>query len=213
MGDANLFLELFTNADSFLRHMHDSYGILIYAVLGLIFFLESGVFFTGPFLPGDSLLFVSGATAAAGVLDPWGTVFVCSMGAFIGNITGYIIGAWLGKKLFADKSGKWFNQDNLEKAKNFFNQRGGNAVALGRFIPVIRSLIPVVAGSSNMNFTLFNIYSALSAVVWAGLITSIGYWLGHIPFIKDNLSWIVVGSIGVVILGILGSAVLKRPKK
>ena len=207
-----MFMELFTNVDLFLTHVHQTYGLWLYVVLGLIFFLESGVFFTGPFLPGESLLFVAGATAAAGVLDPWAAILCSAIGALFGNITGFFLGAWLGKKLFSHQSGKWFNEANLQKAKIFFNEHGGNAVALARFIPLIRSLIPVVAGSSRMNFMLFNIYSALSAFAWTAILIALGYWLGSIPFIKNNLSWLVVGSILLVIVGILCSAIYKKRK-
>ena len=213
MEGAAVFMELFTNVDLFLSHMHETYGLWMYVVLGLIFFLESGVFFTGPFLPGDSLLFVAGATAAAGVLDPWAVILGSTVGALFGNIVGFLFGAWIGKRLFTHESSKWFNQENLQKAKLFFDKHGGNAVALARFIPLIRSLIPVVAGSSKMNFMLFNIYSALSALAWTCISTALGYWLGSIPFIKDNLSWLVVGSILIVIVGILGSAVYKKSKE
>lgn len=90
-------MELFTNVDLFLSHMHETYGLWLYVVLGLIFFLESGVFFTGPFLPGDSLLFVAGATAAAGVLDPWAVILGSTVGALFGNIVGFLFGAGLAK--------------------------------------------------------------------------------------------------------------------
>lgn len=210
MSGANIFLELFTNVDAFLTHMHQMYGFWLYIILGLIFFLESGVFFTGPFLPGDSLLFVAGASCAAGVLDPWVVVIACCIGAGIGNTFGFVCGAWAGEKLFADKSGKWINQDNLNKAQTFFNLHGGNAVALARFIPLIRSLMPLVAGASKMNFTLFNIYSYASALVWCSIMTFLGYWLGHIPFVKNNLSWIVIGSIALVMFGLVSSVIYKK---
>ncbi len=194
------FLELLTNADLFISQMYQLYGVWIYAVFFTIFFLESGVFLTAPFLPGDSLLFVAGAACSTGPLNPWIMIASASLGATTGNFVGYGLGAWLGPKLFTKQSSKWFNPDNLEKAEVFFEHHGGISVALARFIPLIRSLIPIVAGASKMNFISFTGYTIFSAFLWTVIGTASGFWLGQVPFIKNNLSLIIIVSIAVVIV-------------
>ena len=159
------FLEMFRNSDQFIAHMSAEYGIYVYLFLFTVYFLETGIVICA-LLPGDSLIFVSGAASAAGILDPFGAFFAIALGACFGNTVAYAIGYYLGNKIY-DGSIKWIDQQQMTKTQAFFAKHGKLTVVLARFVPII----------------------------WAGIILSAGHLFGNIPFIKDNLSLILVGGI------------------
>ena len=171
------FLEMFRNSDQFIAHMSAEYGIYVYLFLFTVYFLETGIVICA-LLPGDLLIFVSGAASAAGILDPFGAFFAIALGACFGNTVAYAIGYYLGNKIY-DGSIKWIDQQQMAKTQAFFVKHGKLTIVLARFVPIIRSFAPLVAG----------------AVLWAGIILSAGHLFGNIPFIKDNLSLILVGGI------------------
>jgi len=162
-------------------------SIAFWVVLGIIF-AECGILL-GFFLPGDSLLFVTGLFIAQGFIDMnlWLATILLILAAFIGNLTGYWIGAKAGPPLFRKPDSKIFRQEYVDKTHKFFNRHGGRAIVLARFVPIVRTFITAVAGVGKMDFRHYVIYSAIGAVLWAGLITVAGYYFGNIEFIKNNL--------------------------
>lgn len=185
------------------------YGTWIYAILFTVIFCETGLVVT-PFLPGDSLLFVAGAIAAAGELNVHLVFALLAAAAFLGNTVNYSIGRWLGPRLFADRRSRFLNPTHLERAHAFYERHGGKAVVISRFLPIIRTYVPFVAGMARMSPRDFLAYNAVGAVLWTGGLTYAGYFFGNIPWIRGNLTAIIVGII-VVSLAPLGWAFI-RPR-
>ena len=192
-----LSFELFTNADHFLITLATDYGWLVYVAMFLIFFCETGIVVLA-FLPGDSLLFVSGTVAAAGTMSPWGLMLAVILGACLGNTLGFHTGRWLGNKIY-DGSVSWINAEKLAKTQIFYEKHGGKTIVLARFVPIVRAFAPLVAGAARMSMARFELYSALGAAVWAISLIGVGYLFGNIPVVKNNLSMILL-------LGVIGAA-------
>ncbi|MEN9413634.1 MAG: hypothetical protein RLZZ342_721 [Candidatus Parcubacteria bacterium] len=159
-------------------------------VAGMIF-LESGVPF-GFFLPGASLLFTAGLLAGQGFFNPWILVPLVTLAAVLGDNVGYWIGAHWGVKLFVRPDSRFFRHSHLEKAKAFYEQYGKQAVFLGRFVPVVRTFVPIVAGIVRMDYRTFLAYNIASGFVWAAGVTLLGVFLGGIPFVENNFSAIIL---------------------
>jgi membrane-associated protein len=190
------FIDVVLHLDAHLAAWVQAYGLWIYAILFAVIFCETGLVVT-PFLPGDSLLFVAGAIAAVGGLEIHVLVLVLVLAAILGNMANYAIGRYLGKRFFIDKGARWLNPRHLEKAHAFYDRHGGKAVVISRFLPIVRTYIPFVAGLGAMapaRFTAFNLGGALA---WVGSICYAGYFFGNIPWIKSNLTLIIVGIIAV----------------
>lgn len=192
-----LIVELFTNADHFLVTLATHHGTLIYLAMFVIFFLETG-FVVMSFLPGDSLLFVAGTVAAAGTASPWVIMLAVALGAILGNTVGYATGKWFGNKIY-DDSISWINASKLQNAHAFYVSHGGKTILLARFVPIVRAFAPLVAGAARMDYLRFELFSGTGAILWAVSIVGAGYLFGNIPFIKNNLSLILV-------LGIISAA-------
>jgi membrane-associated protein len=150
-----------------------------YIGLFLIIFAESGILI-GLFLPGDSLLFTTGFLASQGYLNVWLLIPLLYLAAFLGDSTGYWIGEKVGPKIFNRPKSLWFNPENVEKTRAFFNKHGAKAVVLARFLPIIRTFIPVMAGVGEMRYRTFVFYNALGAFLWAAGLTMAGYWFGNL---------------------------------
>ena len=193
----DLIFELFTNADHFLITLATDYGWLVYVAMFLIFFCETGIVVLA-FLPGDSLLFVSGTVAAAGTMSPWGLMLAVILGACLGNTLGFHTGRWLGNKIY-DGSVSWINAEKLAKTQIFYEKHGGKTIVLARCVPIVRAFAPLVAGAARMSMARFELYSALGAAVWAISLIGVGYLFGNIPVVKNNLSMILL-------LGVIGAA-------
>jgi membrane-associated protein len=193
------FIDIVLHLDKHLVALVQEHGVWVYAILFAIIFAETG-FVVTPFLPGDSLLFVAGAVAASGAMDVHLLVVLLILAAFLGNMVNYAIGRWLGKTFFRDKGSRWLNPAHLEKAHAFYERHGGKAVVISRFLPIVRTYIPFVAGLGAMEpgrFTLFNIGGG---VLWVASLAYAGYFFGNIPWIKGNLTLIIVGIIVVSLL-------------
>lgn len=199
MDFIELIVDLFTNADHFLVHLATNYGTLIYAAMFIIFFLETG-FVVMSFLPGDSLLFVAGTVAASGTASPWMIMLAVILGAVFGNSVGYATGKWLGNKIY-DGSISWINASKLQHAHAFYTDHGGKTILLARFIPIVRAFAPLIAGAARMNGLRFELFSGAGAVVWAVTIVGAGYLFGNVPFVKNNLSLILLLGIVAALLG------------
>ena len=193
-------LDIILHLDVHLLDWVQAYGVWIYGILFAIIFSETG-FVVAPFLPGDSLLFVAGAIAAAGGgLDVHVLAIVLMAAAVLGNSANYAIGRWLGKTFFRDQGSKWLNPAHLDKANAFYERHGGKAVVISRFLPIVRTYVPFVAGMAAMSAKTYTAYNVVGGVLWVGSLLYAGYFFGNIPWIKGNLTAIIVGIVAVSLL-------------
>ncbi len=174
-----------------------------WAVLGimLIIFAECGILL-GFFLPGDTLLFVSGLLIASGAIDAnlWVFVALVSLAAFVGNMVGFAIGWKIGPPVFSRPDAKFLKHEYIEKSEAFFAKYGKITIVLARFVPVVRTVATVMAGASRMNPRIYTLYSAIGGVLWVGSVTVAGYYLGQIDFIAENVDLIVLAAVVIVVL-------------
>lgn len=198
------FVDLLLHSDVYLRDIVGAYGVWIYAILFLIVFAETG-FVVTPFLPGDSLLFATGALAASGLLSAPLSFGLLVAAAFLGDAFNYTIGRRIGPRVFTatDSSGmlhRLLNRDHLKRAHEFFEQYGGKAVVLGRFVPIVRTFVPFVAGAAQMTSHLFVFYNVVGGLAWVGLCLGAGLLFGNVPVVKQNFSLVTIGIVGVSVL-------------
>jgi membrane-associated protein len=205
-------IDIILHLDVHLLTWVKEYGIWIYAILFAIIFAETG-FVVTPILPGDSLLFVAGAIAATGEMNVHFIFVALVAAAFLGNSVNYAIGRWLGKRFFVDQRSRWLNPKHLEKAHAFYEKHGGKAVVISRFLPIVRTYVPFVAGMAVMGPREFSMYNAVGALAWVGSLTYAGYFFGNIPWIKGNLTAIIVGIVAISLLPLVVAYVKSRSKK
>lgn len=186
-----LLLDIVLHLDAHLLALVHEYGTLVYAILFLIIFAETGLVVV-PFLPGDSLLFVTGALCGMGSLDLQVLMPLLMVAAFCGDNTNYWIGRRFGIKLFKPNS-RFFKIEHVEKTQKFYAAHGGKTIIFARFLPIIRTFAPFVAGIGSMSYRVFMLFSALGSVAWIGSLTLAGYYFGNIPIIKNNLTLMIVG--------------------
>ncbi|MDP9784868.1 DedA family protein [Pseudomonas fluorescens] len=202
-------LDLILHLDVYLDMLVTNYGTWVYAILFLVIFCETGLVVT-PFLPGDSLLFIAGAVAAGGAMDPLLLAGLLMLAAILGDSTNYLIGRTAGEKLFSNPNSKIFRRDYLQQTHDFYDKHGGKTVTLARFLPIIRTFAPFVAGVGKMNYLRFFGFSVLGTVLWVGGLVTLGYFFGNVPFIKQNLSLLVVGIILLSLLPMIISLVRSK---
>ena len=193
------FLDLVVHLDQHLRALAQSYGNWVYAVLFLIVFLETGLVVT-PFLPGDSLLFVAGTIAAAGELHVHGLVLLLISAAIIGDSVNYGIGRYLGPRVFRFEDSRFFKRAYLERTHAFFERHGGKTIIIARFVPIIRTYAPFVAGIGAMSYRHFLFFNVAGAILWVTSLTYAGYFFGNLPVVKDNLTLVIIG---IIVLSIM----------
>jgi membrane-associated protein len=198
------FTDLVLHLDVHLADLVSQYGPWVYGLLFLIVFCETGLVVT-PFLPGDSLLFTTGALAATGVLDGRLAFLLLLVAAVLGDAVNYAIGHFVGPCVFRarDRTSFWhrlLNRDHLMKAHEFFERYGGMAVVLGRFAPIIRTFVPFVAGCGAMSYPRFALYNVAGALAWVGLCIGAGYAFGNVPVVKDNFALVIIGIVIVSLL-------------
>ena len=170
------------------------YGVWVYGILFLIIFAETGLVFA-PFLPGDSLLFVAGALSGLDALQLQWLMPILMLAAFSGDNTNYWIGRLVGMRLFHRVKGRFLKREHLDKTHAFYEKHGGKTVVIARFMPIIRTFAPFVAGIGAMRYRLFVLYSALGSLVWITSLTLTGYFFGNIPFVKNHLTPIILAVI------------------
>ncbi|AHL36125.1 hypothetical protein CD58_26095 [Pseudomonas brassicacearum] len=202
-------LDLILHLDVYLDLLVTNYGTWVYAILFLVIFCETGLVVM-PFLPGDSLLFIAGAVAAGGAMDPLLLAGLLMLAAILGDSTNYLIGRTAGEKLFSNPNSKIFRRDYLQQTHDFYDKHGGKTVTLARFLPIIRTFAPFVAGVGKMNYLRFLGFSVLGTVLWVGGLVTLGYFFGNVPFIKQNLSLLVVGIILLSLLPMIISLVRSK---
>jgi membrane-associated protein len=201
------FLDVILHLDKHLVLLVGQYGTWIYAILFAIIFCETGLVVT-PFLPGDSLLFVAGALAAEGVggggIDIGVLIAVLLAAAVLGDNTNYWIGRWFGKKVlhWGEGAPRFFNRDAYDKAHGFYEKYGPATMTIARFIPLVRTFAPFVAGVARMTYPRYFAFDLLGGVIWVFSLTLAGYWFGNLPVVKSNLSFIILGIIAISVLPI-----------
>ena len=188
-------IDFVLHIDKYLHLIVQNYGILSYFILFFIVFCETGLVFT-PFLPGDSLLFVAGTLAANGVLNLFFLFLVFVIAAILGDTVNYWIGNYFGEQVFL----RFINKDYIEKTKEFYKKHGGKTIIIARFIPIIRTFAPFIAGIGNMNYLRFLIFNVIGAIVWVGIFVFGGYYFGGISFVQNNLSFVLLGIILVSLI-------------
>ena len=190
--------DYFLHVDRHLGAFAQDYGVWIYALLFLIVFLETGVVVT-PFLPGDSLLFAVGALAAAGVIDLLIILPLLTAAAIIGDNTNYFIGRAVGPRVFTEHS-KWLKREHLLRTQRFYEVHGGKTVVLARFVPIVRTFAPFVAGVGRMHYPRFLAFDVGGGILWVWSFGLLGYFTGNIPFVKENFGLVTIGVIVVSVL-------------
>ena len=206
------FVDVVLHLDVHLVRMVAEYGVWIYAILFAIIFSETG-FVVTPFLPGDSLLFVAGAVAATGGMNAHLLALVLVAAAFLGNMTNYAIGRWLGRHFFTDRGSRWLNPEYLERAHAFYDRHGGKAVVLSRFVPIVRTYIPFVAGMGSMTPSRFTAFNLAGTVAWVCLLVYAGFFFGNIAWVKGNLTAIILGIVAVSLLPVVIAWLRARGEK
>ncbi|MFY8215229.1 MAG: DedA family protein [Chthoniobacterales bacterium] len=196
-------IDFILHAENHLVWFIQNYGVWIYVLLFAIIFCETGLVVT-PFLPGDSLLFAVGALTARPEmgLNLELIIPLLLVAAIVGDSVNYSIGKWFGPKVFHFESNRFFNRDHLIKAHAFYEKYGGRAIILARFVPIVRTFAPFVAGVGTMNYTKFIIYNVTGAVLWVGLFIGAGYLFGNMPFVQKNMKVVILGIIIVSVLPI-----------
>ncbi len=190
------FMDIVLHLDKHLVVLVQQYGLWIYGILFVIVFSETG-FVVTPFLPGDSLLFVAGALAALGEggMDIVVLIAVLTTAAILGNTLNYHIGRFLGPKVFHWENSRFFNKGALLKTHLFYEKHGGKTLVISRFLPLFRTFAPFVAGIGSMSYVKFTLFNLIGALAWVVSLCLAGYWLGNMPWVKANLSVIIVGII------------------
>ncbi len=203
-------LDFFLHLDKYLAVMIRDYGTLVYLILFLIIFVETGVIVM-PFLPGDSLLFAVGMFAGTGQLDIFLVIGLLIIAAILGDTVNYGIGRWIGKAVF-EREYKWLKREYLEKTQAFYEKHGGRTIILARFIPIVRTFAPFVAGVGKMSYSKFLTYNVVGGVVWVVLFVFLGYFLGQIKLIKENLTLVMLFIVGLSVVPPLIEMFWKKKK-
>ncbi len=197
-------VDFILHVDTHLLDLVQTYGVWIYVILFAIVFAETGLVVT-PFLPGDSLLFATGALAATGAFDVRLATLIVLAAAILGDAVNYSVGRSAGTRIIHLAStdprwGRWINPAYVARAHEFFERHGGKAIVLGRFMPIVRTFVPFVAGVAEMSYPAFALYNVAGAVLWVGICVGAGYLFGNVPIVKDNFSLV---AIGIVIVSVL----------
>ncbi len=209
--DFTQLLDIVLNVDKALGTLIAEYGTLIYAVLFGIIFGETGLVVL-PFLPGDTLLFIAGAFCAEGALNIWVLMTLLVTAAILGNTVNYWIGAAIGQKVFTHDY-QWLDKQALQKTHAFFEKHGGKTIILCRFVPIVRTFAPFVAGVSNMTFAKFQFFNITGALIWVVGLVSAGYFFGGIPLIRDHLNTIVLVGVAAAVVPVMLGGLWKVAKK
>lgn len=212
-------VDILRNLDSHLASFSSTHGVWVYAVLFAIIFAETGLVIF-PFLPGDSLLFTVGALAARGIgIDLWVAIGLMIVAAVLGDFVNYHLGKYLGPRIFGREVHaemkpstleRLLSRKHLDRANAFYARYGGKAVVLGRFVPIVRTFVPFVAGAGAMDYRKFVLFNVVGAIAWVGICTLAGYYFGNFAWVKANFEALVLGIIAVSLLPVLVEFTLAR---
>jgi membrane-associated protein len=200
--------EFILHIDRHLGEIIADYGTWTYLILFVIIFIETGLVVT-PFLPGDSLIFAAGAFAAAGPLNVWGVFALLAFAAILGDTVNYWIGHRIGPRVFREDV-RFLKREYLERTQRFYEKHGGKTIFLARFIPIIRTFAPFVAGVGTMRYGRFIVYNVFGGVVWTALFTFAGFFFGNIPVVRDHFGLVVVAIIVISVLPVVYELVQQR---
>ena len=205
------FLDIVLHLDKYLAVLVVQYGPWIYAILFAIIFCETGLVVM-PFLPGDSLLFVAGALAATGGMDISALIVVLLLAAVLGDNSNYWIGRWFGLRVlhWSGSTSRLFDRAAYDRAHAFYERWGGATMVLARFIPLVRTFAPFVAGVARMTYLRYFLFDLFGAMIWVSSLSLAGYWFGNLPLMRDNLSLVIIGIVGLSLLPVLAAAVKQR---
>ncbi|HEY7480066.1 MAG TPA: DedA family protein [Gemmatimonadales bacterium] len=201
-------IDFFLHLDQHLSEVISQYGVWTHLILFLIVFAETGLVVT-PFLPGDSLLFAAGTFAALGSLDLGLLVVLLTGAAILGDTVNYWVGAWIGPRAFSGNI-KLLRKDYLDRTHAFYEKHGGKTIIIARFVPIIRTFAPFVAGVGAMSYPRFITYNIVGAVLWVGLFVPAGYFFGNIPVVRENFTLVILAIIAISVLPIALEAIKAR---
>lgn len=195
-----------------LQELVKNYGNWIYAILFAIVFCETGLVVL-PFLPGDSMLFAAGTIAAVGDMNIFVLIGLLIVAAILGDFVNFEIGKHFGQKLFSNPNSKIFKQSYLQKTHDYYEKYGGRTIIIARFIPIVRTFAPFVGGMGNMNYAQFARYNIVGAVLWVVSFTTLGYFFGQLPFVKEHFSWIMIAIIVFSVVPMIVEIIRHRKDK
>ena len=195
----SFIIDFILHIDQHLTELAAQYGVWIYGILFLIIFCETGLVVM-PLLPGDSLLFAAGSIAAIGEMNIHLMVVLLIIAAILGDAVNFMVGKFFGEKLFANPNSKIFKQSHLQKTQQFYAKHGGKTIILARFIPIVRTFAPFVAGMGHMTYHHFLAYNVIGGVLWVTIFSYLGYFFGNVPIVKDNLSLVLIA---IIVLSVL----------
>ncbi|MCG3210196.1 MAG: Protein DedA [Anaerolineae bacterium] len=201
-------IDLFLHLDEHLRNVTAMYGTWTYLLLFVVIFCETGLVVT-PFLPGDSLLFAAGALAALGGLSLWWLVILLIVAAVLGDTVNYWIGHYIGPRAFSGNI-RFLRKDYLDRTQAFYEKHGGKTIILARFVPIVRTFAPFVAGIGTMDYSRFIVFNVVGAVVWVLLFTLVGFFFGNLPFVEKNFSLVILVIIAISVAPIVFEYVRDR---
>ena len=206
MEQIKFLLDLFLHLDEYMANIISQYGTWTYAILFLVIFMETG-FVVTPFLPGDSLLFAAGTFAALGSMNIWLLIGLLIVAAIGGDTVNYWIGHYMGDRAY---NVKWVKKEYLDRTHAFFQKHGGKTIFLARFVPIVRTFAPFVAGMGRMSYSYFFSYNVFGGMVWVLLFTLLGYFFGNIPFVKQNFELVIIAIILISIVPAVWEALKAR---
>ena len=212
MGAIQSTIDFILHIDVHLAEMTVNYGVLTYGILFLIIFAETG-FVVTPFLPGDSLLFAAGALAAIGSMNIGLVIFILFTAAVIGDAVNYWIGYFFGNKMIESKKVVLIKKEHIDEAQAFYEKYGGKAIMLSRFVPIVRTFAPFVAGVGKMKYKSFLMYNMVGGFVWVTLFSLVGYFFGNIPSVKHNFSLVILAIIFISVTPIVFETLKAKRKK
>jgi len=191
-----LGLDMLLHMDEYMAQIINQFGTLTYALLFVVIFIETGLVVT-PFLPGDSLLFAAGTFAALGDLNPFYLFGLLAVAAVLGDTVNYWIGHRVGERAY---NTKWIKREYLDRTHAFFQKHGGKTIFLARFVPIVRTFAPFVAGMGEMSYGYFISYNVFGGIIWVALFVFLGYFFGNIPFVRNNFEMVIIGIVLVSVL-------------
>lgn len=208
----SFIVDFILHIDTHLNEIIQAYGSLTYFILFMIVFAETG-FVVTPFLPGDSLLFAIGALSALGSIHLTGVLILLYAAAILGDSVNYWIGNVFGQKIVDSKKIKFINQEHIDKTQEFYKKHGGKTIILARFVPIVRTFAPFVAGVGKMHYDTFALYNVIGGIIWVTAFTLAGYFFGNIPAVQHNFTLVVFGIIGISVLPMIFEFIKAKREK
>ncbi|CUU50158.1 DedA family protein [Clostridium beijerinckii] len=212
MNTVSYLIDIFLHLDKYLGFIINNYGFETYLLLFFIIFLETGLVVT-PFLPGDSLIFAAAAFAAMGMLNIYALLGLLMVAAILGDTVNYEIGRIFGDKLINIAGGKLIKKEHLDKTNKFYEKHGGKTIIFARFIPIVRTLAPFVAGIGKMQYRHFISFNAIGGMLWVLVVSALGFFFGNIPVVKKNFEFVIIAIIFISIVPVIVEFLRSKMKK